>query len=106
MKSADIQVGKTYYVRIPRDVDEYLYMMDSGRRPRGWARERIYAEVIEIGVEREVFERTTYSGIAGTPSVITGGHKVHGGVMIRFNDGHRERVEIVPPSAIKWEQQL
>jgi hypothetical protein len=106
MKLKDIEVGKTYYVRIPRDVDEYLHVMDSGLRPRGWARQRINAEVLAIGVEREVIHRTSLGGIQGSPRVRSHETTTNDGVKIRFTDHHKERVVVVPPRSIQWEVEV
>lgn len=107
MKLKEIEVGKTYYVRIPREVDEYLWMIDSPKVPRFWKREMIYAEVLEVDVEREVVERMTLGGIAGHPRVRSGSHSVPGGVRIRLlREGHDNgRVVVVPPRSIQWEVQ-
>ncbi len=80
-------------------------MMDGPGRPRGWASEKIYAEVLATGVEREILDRTTYGGLAGSPRVVYGRHKATGGIHIRLTKAGRDvgREFIVPPSAIKWE---
>jgi hypothetical protein len=105
MKLSEIEVGKTYRVRIPKDVDEYLHFM-GGSPPKGLGRIDIDAEVLEKDVERTVLRRHSLGGIVGSPRVVSGSHTASGGIKIRFTDpGSRSvvREEIVPSAAIKWE---
>lgn len=104
MKTKDIVIGKSYYVRIPKEVDEYLHMCDSPNRPRAWAPVRIHATVLEVGVARDVPEFQTYGGLAGTPRVHSGSHHIDDGVRIRFEYRGDERTVVVPPRAIQWEE--
>jgi hypothetical protein len=92
----DIEVGKTYRVKIPLHVDVAAW-----HRQR-YDRKPTHARVIEVGLHYDVPDYVTWSGIAGTPRVRSGWHTSEraDGVKVEFDGG---RTGVIPCRNVEWE---
>jgi len=101
MKLKDIQVGRTYVVKVPEDEDAGAYW------DRVYGRRRVYAEALEVGVTHTVYERHSLGGISGTPRVISGAHESERADYVRMrltNGGRTVTIACRNVEHLKWEE--
>jgi hypothetical protein len=99
MKLSEIEVGKSYYAKVPMHVDVSLW------HHRVYNRVTPVVRVVEVGVYYDVPQYVTYGGLAGTPRVCTGYKQSSraDGVKIAWDAYGDERTGVVPCRNIEWE---